>query len=119
MDSQALLDLTREALGALLAGWGEPRYRADQVWQWLYRRLATDPAQMTNLPGSLRQRLSAEAVIDPLRLIHEQRSTDGQTIKWLFGLYDGLCCLLLKVEGPNHPCLLKSLPEAVPCVYML
>ena len=90
MDSQALLDLTREALGALLAGWGEPRYRADQVWGWLYRRLATDPAQMTNLPGSLRQRLSAEAVIDPLRLIHEQRSTDGQTIKWLFRLYDGL-----------------------------
>ena len=90
MDSQALLDLTREALTALLAGWGEPRYRADQVWGWLYRRLATDPAQMTNLPGSLRQRLSAEAVIDPLRLIHEQRSTDGQTIKWLFRLYDGL-----------------------------
>ena len=31
-----LLELERDALEALLAAWGEPGYRADQVWGWLY-----------------------------------------------------------------------------------
>ncbi len=89
-DRTALLDLSRDELTALLTGWGEPRYRADQVWEWLYRRLATDPSRMTNLPQALRQRLAAEARIDPLALLVEQRSRDNQTVKWLFRLPDGV-----------------------------
>jgi 23S rRNA (adenine2503-C2)-methyltransferase len=86
----SLLDLSKEQLATLLAGWGEPRYRATQLWEWLYRRLVTDPAQMTNLPLVLRQRLAAEARIDPLETLVEQRSHDGQTVKWLFRLPDGV-----------------------------
>ena len=85
----SLLDLTHAELADLLAGWGQPRFRADQVWDWLYRKLATDPAGMTNLPAALRDRLAAETTIDPLTRVHEQRSADGQTIKWLFRLPDG------------------------------
>ena len=68
----------------------QPRYRADQVWDWLYDKLAADPAEMTNLPKTLRERLAAETRINPLQLAYEQRSADGQTIKWLFRLPDGL-----------------------------
>jgi 23S rRNA (adenine2503-C2)-methyltransferase len=85
-----LLDLTQDELAALLGAWGEPRYRAVQLWRWLYRDLTTDPAQMTNVPAALRARLAAETVTELLEVIHEQRSTDGQTMKWLFGLRDGL-----------------------------
>ncbi len=86
----SLLDLTREGLADLLAGWGQPRFRADQVWEWLYRKLAADPGEMTNLPLRLRERLAAETVFSPLERIYEQRSADGQTLKWLFRLPDGL-----------------------------
>ena len=85
----SLLDLTHAELADLLAGWGQPRFRADQVWDWLYGKLATDPTAMTNLPAVLRERLAAETTIDPLTRIHEQRSADGQTVKWLFRLPDG------------------------------
>jgi len=81
-----LLDLTFDRLAALLADWGEPRYRAAQLQGWLYQRLATDPAQMTDLPRSLRARLAAETILDPLELVYEQRSADRQTCKWLFRL---------------------------------
>jgi 23S rRNA (adenine2503-C2)-methyltransferase len=84
-----LFDLTSDQLDALLAGWGEPRYRADQVRQWLYAKLAADPAQMSNLPASLRARLAAETRTDPLERVYEQKSRDGQTVKWLFRLTDG------------------------------
>lgn len=82
----SLLDLSYDEMVALLAGWGQPRYRADQVWDWVYQKLATDARQMTNLPRDLRERLAAEMVINPLEQVLEQRSADGQTIKWLFRL---------------------------------
>ena len=85
-----LLDLTRTELANLLAGWSQPRFRAEQVWEWLYKKLAADPAEMTNLPKALRERLAAETRIDPLARVYEQRSSDGQTVKWLFRLHDGL-----------------------------
>jgi 23S rRNA (adenine2503-C2)-methyltransferase len=85
----SILDYNQDQLADLLAGWNEPRYRARQVWEWLYRKLADDPAQMTNLPKSLRQRLAAETTIDPLVLRYSQHSTDRQTVKWLFALPDG------------------------------
>jgi 23S rRNA (adenine2503-C2)-methyltransferase len=78
VDPTSLLDLSKDELAALLAGWGEPRYRATQLWEWLYRRLAAHPAQMTNLPLALRQRLAEETRVDPLETLVEQRSQDGQ-----------------------------------------
>ena len=45
---------------------------------------------MTNLPKALRERLAAETRVDPLERVYEQRSSDRQTVKWLFRLHDGL-----------------------------
>jgi 23S rRNA (adenine2503-C2)-methyltransferase len=81
-----LLDLTKEELQTFLAGWGEPRYRADQIWNWLYRRFAADPEEMTDLPASLRARLAAETRLDPLTPLARLDSSDGQTRKTLFAL---------------------------------
>jgi 23S rRNA (adenine2503-C2)-methyltransferase len=81
-----LLDLTREGLQVLLSSWGEPRYRADQLWSWIYDRLASHPDEMANLPKSLRARLAEEAVIGGLTPITQAKSDDGETTKWLFDL---------------------------------
>jgi 23S rRNA (adenine2503-C2)-methyltransferase len=89
-ESTALLELTQDGLIQLLASWDQPRFRADQVWEWLYKKLADDPAAMTNLPKALRERLAAETRVDPLERVYEQLSSDGQTVKWLFRLRDGL-----------------------------
>ena len=90
VESTSLLDLTQTQLADLLAGWDQPRYRAGQVWDWLYKKLAADPAEMSNLPKDLRGRLAAETHVSPLERVYEQRSGDAQTIKWLFRLPDGL-----------------------------
>src|SRR5919109_4006647 len=82
-------DLTFEQLGALLTGWGEPRYRARQVWQGIYRDLAATPAEITTIPRSLRERLSDELRFGSLEPVVEARSSDGQTRKHLFRLTDG------------------------------
>ena len=69
MSKTLLLDLTRPQLQDLMKSWGEPAYRGKQIYDWLHRNLVTDPAQMTNLPKALRERLAAETLINPLELI--------------------------------------------------
>jgi len=78
-------DLSVETLGELVAG--EPGYRITQVWEGLHRR-ALRPAEMTELPLALRQRLEA-AMAPGLEALARREADDGDTVKWLWGLHDG------------------------------
>ena len=51
-----LVSMDTAELEALLKEWGEPRFRAKQVFSWLSR--GVKPENMTNLPKTLRSRLS-------------------------------------------------------------
>ncbi len=84
-----LLDLTQSDLRDLMTSWGEPAYRGDQIYTWLHKELATDLAEMTNLPKALRAKLATETAIDPLELIVQIDSKDKLTRKALFRLKDG------------------------------
>jgi len=104
-DKIALLDLTYAQLRELLTSWGEPSFRADQLWGWLYRSLVSDFNQMRNLPKELRARLGEAAhlqTLTPLPVLSpalsrtkgeaegvESVSADGLTHKVLFALRDG------------------------------
>jgi len=88
-DWPLLAGLTRAELGDLLAELGEPRYRGDQLFEWIHKRLVTSFDKMTNLPRDLRTHLASGAVIDPLSIVRRQvDSTDG-TRKDLFRTLDG------------------------------
>ncbi|MBL8132059.1 MAG: 23S rRNA (adenine(2503)-C(2))-methyltransferase RlmN [Anaerolineae bacterium] len=79
--------LSREALTDLVKSWGEPGYRADQLWDWLYNRRVASFAEMTSLPKGLRDKLAAETRLGSLELEAEQISRDG-TVKRLYRLPD-------------------------------
>ena len=85
----ALHNLSYDQLTDLLTGWGEPSFRAGQVWQWLYGSLADDFASMGNLPLELRERLAEETRLTLLEPIAGQTSATGLTRKVLFRLHDG------------------------------
>jgi len=85
----ALLDQSFDELSSLFQSWGEPAYRAKQVWARLYQGLAASFDEMSELPKSLRQRLAEETVLGQLTSRIEQRSSDRQTRKVLFALPDG------------------------------
>lgn len=85
----ALLNLTKPQLVDYLAGLGQPKYRADQVWQWLYQKYVDRFEAMSNLPGALREQLAERASITPLKPVATMASADGYTLKTLFALPDG------------------------------
>ncbi len=77
--------LTRAEFAAHLDG--EPRYRLDQLWDGLYSQLA-DPADVTNLPKSLRARLD-EQLPAALTPVAESVDETGDTVKFLWELSGG------------------------------
>lgn len=80
--------LSREELEEILTGMGEPKFRAKQIYEWLWQKGAHSFEAMTNLPRKLREQLEAHFAINAIVLDKEQRSLDG-TIKFRFRLHDG------------------------------
>src|SRR5215467_14547541 len=108
-----LLSLTLPELQQWFAERGEPAFRAKQVYGWLYQRLVTDFAAMTNLPQTLRARLAGEACIGPMVVRSELHSKDDRTRKILLELADGkLIESVLMLYPPSS----ESGPRATVCV---
>ena len=114
-----LYTLSFDALAGLLVGWGEPRFRTKQVWEWLYDRRVSDFDAMTNLPKSLRDRLAAEATLGSLALEAEEVSHDG-TIKRLYRLHDGqlIEAVLMEYDDERRTaCISSQAGCAMGCVF--
>ncbi len=67
---------------------GEKRFRAKQVYEWLWQKSARSFADMTNLSKPLRKLLEEKFLLRPIVMDKVQHSNDG-TIKTRFRLHDG------------------------------
>ena len=85
---ESIYGLTRDELSARLSAIGKPRYRADQIFSWLYEKLVTDPAAWTSLPTSLRETVSSLFSCELPAIGQELASGDG-AIKYRLALDDG------------------------------
>ncbi|ADL12946.1 23S rRNA (adenine(2503)-C(2))-methyltransferase RlmN [Acetohalobium arabaticum] len=66
---------------------GEASFRAEQIFNWIYKQGAVNFEEMTNLSQGLRSRLQSKAYIQQLTEITRAKSEDG-TVKFLFELED-------------------------------
>ncbi len=110
-------DLTRDELGLVLAGHGQPRYRTDQVWDGLYAR-GVAPGDLTTLPKNLRATLAADARLAPaLEVAHESVSEGGDTVKWLWTMVDGrqVETVLMHYPGRSTVCISSQAGCAMGC----
>ena len=82
-----LKSLTKEQLHEFCKELGLPRFRADQIFQWLYQKGVSSFEEMTNLSKDLRIKLEEVATINRIQVSNQQQSKDG-TIKFLFKLND-------------------------------
>jgi 23S rRNA (adenine2503-C2)-methyltransferase len=115
----SLHDLDFSTLEALLIEWGEPRSHARQVWEWLYRRSATDVDQMMTLPQTVRERLAAETAfyVPPVLARHE--APDDETRKDLLQLEDGeqIEVVLLRYRERRSGCVSTQVGCACGCLF--
>jgi len=84
-----IYDYSLPELTELFMSWGEPSFRANQVWEGLYKHLYDVPSQFTNIPNLLRERLEREFEWQAFSPVTTQLSSDKNTIKTLLKLRDG------------------------------
>jgi 23S rRNA (adenine2503-C2)-methyltransferase len=68
--------------------WGEPRFRAKQVYEWLWVRGVSDFEEMSNVSKELRQKMRETYALLPILEEKTQHSADG-TIKTRWLTHDG------------------------------
>ena len=83
-----LIGMNRADMEAALAEMGEPRFRADQLFKWVYGKGVTDFEEMTNISKVARARLAERFVLTRPGISRDMASEDG-THKWLLNLGDG------------------------------
>lgn len=81
-------ELTLAQLEEYFLEMGEKKFRAKQVYEWLWQKHALSFADMTNLSKELRQKLGEEFTFPSLTIDATQQSADG-TIKTRFKTWDG------------------------------
>ncbi|MEV4659657.1 MULTISPECIES: 23S rRNA (adenine(2503)-C(2))-methyltransferase RlmN [unclassified Micromonospora] len=89
MPPQHLADLDLAGRQALVAGLGEPAFRAKQISTHYFGRLVRDPQAMTDLPAATRDRLADQLLPTLLTPVRELACDDGATRKALWRLHDG------------------------------
>lgn len=108
-----------EEIESLVAGLGQPAWRARQVYQAFTRGLAASFEEMTTLPRDLRAALAARTPATVLTPLAESRSSSGQARKWLFRTRDGLPLesVLTTVANRASVCVSTQVGCAVGCAF--
>jgi len=98
--------MTLPELEAFLSRWGKERYRARQLFRWIYQKHAGDFAAMTDLSKEFRNILADSCRISGFPAERVETSADG-TQKYLFRLEDGEAVesVLIPDEGRRTLCI--------------
>lgn len=87
-EKRSIYGFTKTQLGEWLVANGQKKFRAKQIWDWLYKKRVTSFASMHNLNQDCIALLEEHFYIETLTEEIKQESKDG-TIKFLFELTDG------------------------------
>lgn len=111
-----LTEMTLDEVTKLLSDFGEPRYRAKQVYAWLVRGVL--PVEMTNLPKTLREKLAA-LPYGAVSIFQKRLSERDGTAKFLFSLEDENLVegVLMRYHYGNTVCLSTQVGCRMGCAF--
>ncbi|TXI67908.1 MAG: 23S rRNA (adenine(2503)-C(2))-methyltransferase RlmN [Cyclobacteriaceae bacterium] len=110
--------LKLDDLKAFFVEKGDKAFRAQQVYEWLWKKSARSFDQMTNISLETRDMLKANFVINHIKVDTMQRSTDG-TIKNAVTLHDGLVVesVLIPAEKRITACVSSQVGCSLACKF--
>jgi 23S rRNA (adenine2503-C2)-methyltransferase len=114
-----LYDLTYDDLRGRMGEYEQQPFRAEQVYDWAYKKLVADYDQMANLPAELRAALSETLPMDPLTQVHAIETDDGETVKFLYTTHDGQLVETVLMFYPDRAtvCVSCQVGCAVGCAF--
>ena len=110
-------NLTFEELEGLMLDNGYPKYRARQIFQWIYKDVEKFK-DMKNLPKDIIEYLNENYYIGRAHAIDKQQSKDG-TIKYLLVLEDNnvVECVLMKYKHGYSICISSQVGCRMHCSF--
>ena len=107
-----ILNMTHPELVAFIRDdLGEPAFRANQVWQWLWQKGAVSFSAMTNVSKATRAVLEERCAIRLPEIAAEEKSADG-TVKFLLRLADGECVETVLIPSESR----EGVPRMTQCL---
>ncbi len=119
MDRIHLRNLSLAQLRDTILAEGEPEFRYRQLATWVYARLQSDFAGMSDLPHALRDRLAERFQVGASTPVSIQQSAIDGTRKFLFELADGarVESVLMIYDRRNTVCLSSQVGCPLDCVF--
>lgn len=113
-----ILSLLPSELENFITSLGEPKFRAKQVLNWLYKSVDSF-AEMTNLPKNLIQKLEDTSFINRLTVERKLCSKLDGTVKYLLRLYDGefVECVFMRYKHGNTICISTQVGCLMGCTF--
>ena len=116
--SNNIRTLSLEELIAYFETIGEKKYRAKQVWEWLWKKHAHSFDDMTNLSKELREALNTNFILPAISINASQYSSDG-TVKTRFKTFDGHLVegVLIPVDERQTACVSSQVGCSLSCKF--
>ncbi|MBS3417044.1 23S rRNA (adenine(2503)-C(2))-methyltransferase RlmN, partial [Staphylococcus aureus] len=117
-DKQSIYSLRFDEMQNWLVEQGQQKFRAKQIFEWLYQKRVDSIDEMTNLSKDLRQLLKDNFTVTTLTTVVKQESKDG-TIKFLFELQDGYTIetVLMRHDYGNSVCVTTQVGCRIGCTF--
>lgn len=112
-----IYDITLEQLETYFENHNEKKFKARQIYEWLYKKRVTSFEEMTNIKKDIIERLKQDFTFTTLEIITKQEDTD--VCKYLFGLEDGnkIEAVLMKHDYGNSLCVSSQVGCNMSCKF--
>ena len=114
MEKQTLTRLSQEELIKYIESLGEKKFRANQIFSWIWAKNASSFDDMTDVKKEFRALLNDKAQIFDCKIKTRQISSDG-TVKYLIEFSDGLCAETVLMRFDNRSNLSMCVSSQVGC----
>lgn len=106
MNKKNLIGLNLEEVSRTILTYKEPKYRAEQIFQWIYKGIDRID-DMKNIPKDLRGKLKEDFYISRIHRVKEYKDPKDKTLKLLFALEDKniIECVVMKYKYGNTICI--------------
>lgn len=114
-----LVGMTMEEMAEFVQELGEPKFRAKQLFQWVYQKGVKSFDQMTNLSAAFRQKLAESSILQLMEDEVEQHAQPTATTKYLFRLHDGqkVESVLMRHDYGNSVCVTTQVGCRMGCTF--
>lgn len=114
MEKLTLSKLSKEELVDFIVSQGEKKFRAEQIFSWIWAKNARSFDDMTDVKKEFRAFLNENCQILDCKIKTRQISNDG-TVKYLIEFADGLCAETVLMRFDNRSNLSMCVSAQVGC----